>query len=701
MSVQAAVNPTIKRRRLWSSRILGIAACLLAVLIVAALWIVASSILASPRATAASDSPWFDWLSPLYIVGLLLGPLIVAAPWIVARTRLRDTAINSILASPSVKASSERASFGWLSPLSVHGLRLNSTNNHVDVRVAEITAERSLLQLLASAPDLGTIQVEKLRVLLELPLDVHIPRPGGRLEPTFTAMVRDAGLAVRLRGQEEPAIDVDGINMAMRVEKAGEERVLAVDPMVLFDRRKLTPRLAGRLLHLFDPTMSDNAHVSGSFSLSVDKLRIPLGARRDWAVKRTEVEGKLVLHDVSTEVNNPMRQLLVHLVADLNGKDPPHVVRLAHDAEIRFHVTDGRLYHEGLRIGFPDIDPELRLTSRGSVGLDRTLDLFVELPRLDRALRKTKGPARCRITGTIDNPRVAVEDASLVLRQHDRKEPIITADGIDLHMQVENTTSGHVLAVEPVEVFERKRLSLGVAAGLVKLLAPDVQSDREIDGEISLCFTRLRIPLGVSREQRLKQLDAEGNLTLHQVASEVKSPLWQGLIRLLAAMNGKMLCNVIRLVEESEIHFQVRDGRLHHDGQRIGFPEIDPEFVLTSRGSIGLDETLDLHLEIPRLRNREKGPLQCHVTGTLHEPQITIRDAPLALRSGLARCMMRAYVWAFRTGLLNRPLRCAARLASLRPSTSLWQVLCSSWSKVSRLGFSAWPGGQPSSVGRW
>jgi hypothetical protein len=183
----------------------------------------------------------------------------------------------------------------------------------------------------------------------------------------------------------------------------------------------------------------------------------------------------------------------------------------------------------------------------------------------------------------------------------------------------------------------------------------------------SLSFNKLRIPLGVAREQEFKQLEAEGKLTLHQVASEVKSPVWQGLIWLLADMNGKQPSNVIRLVEESEIHFQVRDGRLHHEGQRIGFPEIDPELMISSRGSIGIDETLDLYLEMPRLRKakRDKGPIQCHVTGTLHEPKIDFQNAPLFVRSGMAQCVMRVYTWASRNTFLNCSLRRAARWASI------------------------------------
>jgi hypothetical protein len=567
-------------------------------------------------------------------VMLLLVMLIMAAPWIVAHTGLRDEAINAIVASPSVTASSDSASFGWFSPLSVHGLHLNSTNNHVDVRVEDIAAEQSPYQLWSSAPDLGTLKVEKPHVVLQVPLDVEVQGQPNRLEPTFTAIVKDAALTVRLTGHDEPIIDVDNVNMTFRVKKDQEDRVLTLDPVVIFDRRKLSPKLTDSLLHLFDPTMSDTPEISGEFSLSLDKLRIPIGVPRDQAAKRMEVEGNLVLHEVSTEVKSPMRQALVKLVADMNGKDASTVVRLAQNDKIRFQLRDGRLYHEGLCIGFPDVDPRLQLTSRGSVGLDKTLDLFVELPRLDKDLRKEKGPCQCRITGTIGNPKITVEDASLVLRQHDRKEPIIAADGINLNMQVENTASGRVLVAEPVEVFKKKKLSLGVANGLLKLLAPDVSCERQVTGEISLSFNKLRMPVGVAGDQAIKQLDAEGILTLHQVTSEIKSPMWQALVRLLADTNGKKPSSMIQLVEESRIHFQVRDGRLYHEGLRIGLPEIDPELVISSRGSISFDETLDLHLDLPRLRKDKlhKGPLQCHVSGTISRPKIVIPEASLVVQ---------------------------------------------------------------------
>ena len=305
---------------------------------------------------ASTPKPrWSRRVRILGIFAILLVALIVVAPLILARTGLRDRAINAILASPSVTASSESASFGWLSPLAIRGLRLTSTNQRIDIRVNDIATDRSPWQLLASSPDLGTIKLEKPHVRLELPLDLKI-EGHRRLEPTFTANVTGAALTVRVPAMNEPAIDVDGIDMTFRVEKADEGRVLTLDPMVVFDRRELSPKLGQKLLHLIDPTLGDAPQVAGKVSLSLEKLRIPIGIPRDQLAQRIEVEGKLRLHRVSTDVNNPMRQALVQLVADMNGKPVPDVVRLVEDAEIRFQVRDGRLHHEGLRIGFPDID---------------------------------------------------------------------------------------------------------------------------------------------------------------------------------------------------------------------------------------------------------------------------------------------------------------------------------------------------------
>jgi hypothetical protein len=586
----------------------------------------------NPLKTPTSRTPRIIRL--LSIFAILLALLILAVPWIVAHTGLRDPVINAILARPNLTASSERASFGWFSPLSIHELHLSSTNHHVEVRLEDITAERSAFQLWLSASDLGTITLDKPHVQLELPLDVTAQRPN-RLEPTFTAVVKDAALTVRMPELDEPVIDVDGVNLTIRVQKTEEGRLLTLDPTMLFNRRKLTPHLSDKLLDLIDPTLGETLQASGEVSLSLEKLNIPIGIPRDQLAQRVQVEGRLRLHQVATEVRNPMQQALVQLVADMNGKKPSNVIRLIEDAEIPFQMRDGRLHHQGLRIGFPDIDPELQVTSYGSVGLDRTLDLHLELPRLDKALQKAKGPVQCHVTGTISNPKLSVQDASLVIRQPDRTDSLFAVDGIDLTMQVENTAAGRVLAVEPVEIFKKEQVGPGLAGGFLQLLEPDLRSSRPLKGALSLSFQKLRLPLGVASDQMVQGLEVEGKVGLHEVSTTVTNPLWQAVLRLVADMNGKKPSKVIRLVGDAEINFQMRDGRLHYDGLRIGFPDIDPELVVSARGSLGLNETLDLAVNLPRLRKdkrREQGPVQCHVTGTISNPRLSVRGGSLVVQ---------------------------------------------------------------------
>jgi hypothetical protein len=84
--------------------------------------------------------------------------------------------------------------------------------------------------------------------------------------------------------------------------------------------------------------------------------------------------------------------------------------RIIKDAEVRFEVREGRMHHEGLRLGLPDIAPALVFTSSGSVGLDHSLDLLLEAPRIALPGKKTPAdanstaPVRLRVTGTIEKP---------------------------------------------------------------------------------------------------------------------------------------------------------------------------------------------------------------------------------------------------------------------------------------------------------
>jgi hypothetical protein len=214
-----------------------------------------------------------------------------------------------------------------------------------------------------------------------------------------------------------------------------------------------------------------------------------------------------------------MRQALVQLVADMNGKDASAVERPSRMRRFAMRRMAGCTMRAAHRLA--GHRPDLVITSSGSVGLTKRW-IARGVACLDPILL-TKRAAKCHITGTIGNPKVSVRDASLVIRQPDHPEPLIAVHGVNLNMQVENTSSGYVLAVEPVEILKKEKLSSGLAAGLVRLVVPDLAADRQVAGDLSLSFETLRIPLAC-QEQMARCLVAAGKLQLHQVVFEAINP---------------------------------------------------------------------------------------------------------------------------------------------------------------------------------
>jgi hypothetical protein len=376
--------------------------------------------------------------------------------------------------------------------------------------------------------------------------------------------------------------------------------------------------------------------VTGEISLSFNKLRVPLGVALDQAVKQAEAEGKVTLHQVGAEVTSPLWQGLIRLLADMNGKQPSDKIRLLEESEIQFQVRDGRLHHDGQRIGFPDIDPELVIASRGSIGIDETLDLHLEFPRLLRKGERAKGPVQCHITGTIRQPKIAVADASLVVQLTEGKKAALKVDNVNLSFSVEESKTGRMLALAPVSVFEKRKLTPELDDQLLQLIAPTLADLAGVQGgAVSLNLDSFRVPLGVPIREAAKKVELAGKLQLHQLSVSAKTPLLQTMVKVLADMHGKKASEVVRVVQNDEVRFRMRDGRMEHEGLRFGFPDISPELLISSRGSVGFDKTLDFVLEVPSIFiNRTTGqvtrgstPVRLRVTGTLDNPTVTeIKD---------------------------------------------------------------------------
>ena len=181
-------------------------------------------------------------------------------------------------------------------------------------------------------------------------------------------------------------------------------------------------------------------------------------------------------------------------------------------------------------------------------------------------------------------------------------------------------------------VLTNVRISPEVSEAMLKFVAPVLAGATQSEGLFSLQLDGARVPLGEPR-----RADSKGQLTVHSVRI-TPGPMtaqWVGLAQQVEALakrrdaasptNRQVTLVSIR---DQQVNFQVANGRVYH--QKMEFQVGD--VVLRSQGSVGLDETIQLTIEIPiqdawvakepLLAGLKGQSVQIPVTGTLKKPQM-------------------------------------------------------------------------------
>lgn len=184
----------------------------------------------------------------------------------------------------------------------------------------------------------------------------------------------------------------------IRLEPGPAELVLLAGPVV--DKAKLTPELCAGALGFLVPGLAGVARAEGLISVSLDSGRIPVSAPA-----AGELQGTLIVHSARVSPGPLANELAILL----HG---PAEATLPRETRIPFQLSKGRVYHRDLQLVFPD----LTVRSSGSVGLDGTLALVLEMPIPPRWLGSGKLSAalanktiRIPVGGTVDRPRLDQE----------------------------------------------------------------------------------------------------------------------------------------------------------------------------------------------------------------------------------------------------------------------------------------------------
>ncbi len=161
---------------------------------------------------------------------------------------------------------------------------------------------------------------------------------------------------------------------------------------------RISPAMCASVFQYIAPVLADVTTVEGRVSILLDVCQVPLSNP-----SAGQIQGRLVIHTIQIGPTPLVRELAVLLT-----KEP--TARLRNEAVIPFAMANGRVYHEGLELVFP----EITIRTRGYVGLDQSLALEAEMPILPkwtamnpRLATAMKGQTiRLPIQGTLRRPQL-------------------------------------------------------------------------------------------------------------------------------------------------------------------------------------------------------------------------------------------------------------------------------------------------------
>jgi translocation and assembly module TamB len=223
--------------------------------------------------------------------------------------------------------------------------------------------------------------------------------------------------AAELRGQlANGSFRAAPIEATLNQGRLHLEPTLRLDPLPLevtlpkeraIDHARLDPTTCASALGYAVPVLANVTQADGEFSLDLQSGRVPL---TDPA--KGEIAGWLTIHSAQVSGGPLVQELSVLLKG-------PATLTLAKDNVVPFRMVNGRVYHTGLELHFP----ELTIRTSGSVGVDGSLSLTAEMPVPPKWLGSSKlvksalgnQTIRLPIAGTLSHPKIderALREAS-------------------------------------------------------------------------------------------------------------------------------------------------------------------------------------------------------------------------------------------------------------------------------------------------
>jgi hypothetical protein len=256
-------------------------------------------------------------------------------------------------------------------------------------------------QQIAGAYISPTLQIST-RVAWSAGRVLEMPIGGSQID-----VIVDQGVAALQTG--EIAFAGGNVQLAPQIDLRNDNPVLYLDRKRILNNVQLTPETARSMLKFINPLAADATAAQGSFSIDSDGIKVPI-----LNLAQMQANATVTLHDVVVGAG-PLAQQLIGTAKQIqtmlrpdksNDRDYNTWLRMS-EQTVPVNVQNGRVYHDGIQFSHDDI----QVRTKGSVGLDQTIDMVAEIPIADdwlgdnQYLTSLKGQSlSIPISGTVSKP---------------------------------------------------------------------------------------------------------------------------------------------------------------------------------------------------------------------------------------------------------------------------------------------------------
>ncbi|MCC7083985.1 MAG: hypothetical protein IT427_03135 [Pirellulales bacterium] len=267
----------------------------------------------------------------------------------------------------------------------------------------------------------------------------------------------------------------------------------------------------------------------------------------------------------------PVRAGGVRLQGD-QGKPPALAIdEIAGNSTLWNMLTRGELGE--FRVDAPQVF--LQFDQDGS-NWERLIKQFHGAPKLDRSIK------------------LNIVDAKILLQGPTSPAPW-SLDKINTHVDfspaIANSLGVPLITGDKLALLHEAELTPELCNDLLKYIVPSLAGVTTASGRVSLDIDKYSWPVGKPDAANLT-----GRLTLHSVeigpgvvTSALAKAAWQG-IKIPTSMT---------VAQNDTVEFWIENGRVHHRDFAFGLIDWQPDRLVRTHGSVGFDQTLDLHMRAP------------------------------------------------------------------------------------------------------